>query len=100
TVVNSQDLRTRLDAAEGVRPIAVIRNAVLARGPVVAAPDPVVGMVANFRHPKDHRTFLRAAALIAEKVPTAEFHLVGRGPDEAELRALTDELGLTSRVRF
>jgi glycosyltransferase involved in cell wall biosynthesis len=57
-------------------------------------------MVANFRHPKDHATFLRAASLVADTVPTAEFHLVGEGPEEAAVRALADALGLSARVRF
>src|SRR5262249_48770029 len=35
-----------------------------------------------------------------EKVPTAEFHLVGAGPEQAATRELADELDLGSRVRF
>src|SRR5207244_4233745 len=62
--------------------------------------DPVVGMVANFRYPKDHATFLKAALLVSEKVPTAEFHLIGEGPGEAEARALVDAFALGDRVRF
>jgi len=45
-------------------------------------------------------TFLRAAALVAVTVPTAEFHLVGEGPEEPALRRLAGELGLGARVRF
>ena len=103
TVVNAESLRVALRNAEGERPVAVIPNCVLERGavtPIGDGGDLVVGMVANFRVPKDHRTFLRAAALVAEKVPTAEFHLVGRGPEEPAARALAEELGIASRVRF
>jgi glycosyltransferase involved in cell wall biosynthesis len=100
TVVNSEALRVRLMAEEGSRAVTVITNCVIERGPVVPIEDPVVGMVANFRAPKDHRTFLRAATIVAEKVPTAEFHLVGAGPEEDEIRAFVDELGLGARVRF
>jgi glycosyltransferase involved in cell wall biosynthesis len=100
TVVNAAALRARLAAEEGDRRVEVIPNCVAERGPVVPSEDPVVGMVANFRAPKDHLTFLRAAALVAEKAPLAEFHLVGSGPMEEPARALVAELGLESRVRF
>jgi glycosyltransferase involved in cell wall biosynthesis len=100
TVVNAQALRAWLHAEEGARNVHVITNCVLERGPLVPITDPIVGMVANFVPPKDQRTFLRAAALVAERVPTAEFHLVGTGPQEAAARALALELGLGSRVRF
>ena len=101
TVVNADALGRRM-VEEGARPdtIVLIPNCVAERGPITPAPDPVVGMVANFRPPKDHATFLHAAARVVETVPTAEFHLVGAGPEEAAARALVDQLGLAGRVRF
>jgi glycosyltransferase involved in cell wall biosynthesis len=57
-------------------------------------------MIANFRPPKDHATFLRAAARVVEMVPTAEFHLVGAGSEQPAACALADALGLGARVRF
>lgn len=100
TVVNAEALRTRLAREETYGRVDVIPNCVIERGPVTPSQEPVVGMVANFRHPKDHATFLRAAVLVAEKVPTAEFHLVGTGPDEPSIRALAAELELERRLRF
>ena len=100
TVVNADAIRARLAAEEGDRQVAVIANCVVERGPVAPIHEPIVGMVANFRAPKDHATFLRAAALVAEKVPIAEFHLIGAGPGEREARALAEELRLGTRVRF
>lgn len=102
TVVNASALRARLIETEGMRPdaIVLIPNCVAERGPITPAPDPIVGMVANFRPPKDHATFLHAAARVLDTVPTAEFHLVGAGPEEAATRRLTDTLGLGDRVRF
>ena len=100
TVVNAQALREWLEAEERARAVHVIPNCVLERGPVVPIDDPVVGMVANFVPPKDHETFLRACALVAERVPRAEFHCVGTGPGEAPARALAEELGIAARVRF
>ena len=102
TVVNAETLRARLLEQEGARPdsLVVIPNCVVERGPVKAAQDPIVGMVANFRPPKDHTTFLQAAARVVEVVPTAEFHLVGAGADEAAARRLADRLDLGGRVSF
>jgi glycosyltransferase involved in cell wall biosynthesis len=100
TVVNSDALRRWLVAEEGPRPVTVITNCVIARGAVTPGDDPIVGMIANFLPPKDHATFLRAAPLVAEQVPTAEFHLVGAGPGEAHARGLAQELGVRGRVRF
>jgi glycosyltransferase involved in cell wall biosynthesis len=100
TVVNSEALRVRVAAEAGPGNVTVIPNCVVERGPVAPAQDPIVGMVANFHPPKDQLTFLRAAAIVSERVPTAEFHLVGSGPNEPEARALAEELGLGARVRF
>jgi glycosyltransferase involved in cell wall biosynthesis len=102
TVVNAHAIRARLIEDEGARPdrIVVIPNCVVERGPVTPAQDPIVGMVANLRPPKDHVTFLRAAVRVVELVPAAEFHLVGSGPTEASLQRVARRLGIASRVRF
>ena len=102
TVANAEALRAQMIEQEGARPdaVVVIPNCVVERGLVTAAQDPIVGMVANFRPPKDHTTFLPAAARVVDTVPTAEFHLVGAGPDEAAARQLAHTLGLGSRVSF
>jgi len=88
TVVNAHAIRARLIEDEGARAdtVVVIPNCVVERGPIVPVHDAIVGMVANLRPPKDHATFLRAAARVVEIVPTAEFHLVGEGPDELAQR--------------
>lgn len=61
---------------------------------------PVCGVVAALRPEKNLGLFLRAAALVRETLPTAGFVIVGSGPEEAGLRALAAELGLTPQVRF
>ncbi|MFI6865280.1 glycosyltransferase [Nocardia sp. NPDC050406] len=60
--------------------------------------DLVVGLVATLRPEKDHATFLRAARLVADELPTARFLVVGDGPMRAEIEALVTELGLASQV--
>ncbi len=60
----------------------------------------VVGMAARFDPKKDHETFLRAAALHAERHPQTRFILVGQGL-KAESSALADDVdakGLQGRV--
>jgi glycosyltransferase involved in cell wall biosynthesis len=60
----------------------------------------VVGIVANLRPVKDHVLFLRAAALVAQKIPDAVFLLVGSGELYEELKQLAQELGIAERVFF
>ncbi len=61
---------------------------------------PVAGIVAALRPEKNHELFLRAAALVREKLPAARFLVVGDGPRRAKLEALARELTLHDSVRF
>lgn len=45
-------------------------------------------------------TQLRAFALVLKKIPGAKLVLVGSGPSNTELQALTDQLGLSNSVEF
>ena len=63
----------------------------------------VVGHAARFDPMKDHRSFVRAAALTAKRIPEAVFVMAGRGvePANAELVGWMDEAGLDpGRVRL
>jgi glycosyltransferase involved in cell wall biosynthesis len=59
-----------------------------------------VGIVANLRPVKDHELFLRAAAIVAARVPQAAFLLAGRGELQPSLESLASELGIRDRVFF
>jgi glycosyltransferase involved in cell wall biosynthesis len=61
---------------------------------------PLVGLVARLDPMKDHRTFLEAAARLAQRLPDVRFVCVGGGPPayERELRQLSSALGLASRL--
>jgi glycosyltransferase involved in cell wall biosynthesis len=61
---------------------------------------PVAGIVAALRPEKDHALFLRAAALVHQEMPQAQFLIVGDGPERARLEQLTCELNLSECVRF
>lgn len=59
-----------------------------------------VGCLAALVAHKDHRTLLRAMALMSARVPEATLILAGEGPLRGELERLRDELCLGARVRF
>ncbi|MGE3539925.1 MAG: glycosyltransferase family 4 protein [Candidatus Tectimicrobiota bacterium] len=68
------------------------------------APDvPVLGYVGRIMPEKDLVTWLRAAALVGQKYPQAQFVLVGEGRDTStlgQLQQLATELGIRERVHF
>jgi len=53
-------------------------------------------MVARFAAPKDHATVVRAMA----SVQGLQLDFVGDGPDEAGVKALAQELGVSDRINF
>jgi glycosyltransferase involved in cell wall biosynthesis len=61
---------------------------------------PVVGTLARLVPEKGVAVFLRAAALINQEAPGAEFVVAGRGPEEKRLSSLTTDLGLREHVTF
>ena len=60
----------------------------------------VVGIVAVLRPEKDHETFLRAAAVVANERPDVRFLIVGDGPMRASLESLATALGIADAVVF
>ncbi|MCC6126643.1 MAG: glycosyltransferase [Pirellulales bacterium] len=61
---------------------------------------PVVGIVAALRPEKNHELFLQAAAIVRQKMPEANFLIVGDGPRRLELQRLAAELSLAEAVHF
>ncbi len=59
----------------------------------------LAGIVARMKPERGHRALLRAWAEVERKLPRAWLVLVGRGEDEAALRALSREVGV-ARVVF
>jgi glycosyltransferase involved in cell wall biosynthesis len=60
----------------------------------------LIGIVGRLDPMKDHRTFLRAAAIFARSRADARFACIGAGPEpySSDLKALAGELGLGDRV--
>jgi glycosyltransferase involved in cell wall biosynthesis len=66
----------------------------------IAADAPVVGVLAALRPEKNHGLFLAGAKRILEKLPTAQFLVIGDGPRRSELESAARELGIASAVHF
>ena len=64
--------------------------------------EPVVGFIARYHPMKDHRGFLRAAALVRNQIPTVRFVMVGAGvdPSNPDLRAVIASLQLERAVKL
>jgi len=60
----------------------------------------VVGILASLTPAKDHRTFLRSAAMAAAEIPELRVAIVCDGLLRAELEQLAADLGLAERVVF
>nr|MCU0405582.1 glycosyltransferase family 4 protein [Ignavibacteriaceae bacterium] len=61
---------------------------------------PIIGMVANFRTQKDHKTLLTALNILIKSGYKAELWLAGDGPTRAEMQKLATDLQIESNVRF
>jgi glycosyltransferase involved in cell wall biosynthesis len=61
---------------------------------------PIIGVVGNWRPIKGLIPFIKAAALVYRKIPSAYFVMVGFGSQQNELKSLVEDLGLQNRVIF
>jgi len=84
---------------ERFKPIAVARERIRAEWGI-REKEILIGLVARIDPMKDHPTFLRAAAMLAQERPDVRFVCVGDGsePYKSELRQLANELGLDGRL--
>jgi len=60
----------------------------------------LVGIIGRFDYVKGHDIFLRAAAEILKSRDDVIFLMAGEGSEESNLRALSDELGISERIIF
>ncbi|HRI38015.1 MAG TPA: glycosyltransferase [Nitrospira sp.] len=61
---------------------------------------PIIGVTGNWRPVKGLEVFLRAAARVHGRVPTAHFVLLGSGPLKKELQLLAEHLAIASHITF
>jgi glycosyltransferase involved in cell wall biosynthesis len=64
--------------------------------------EPLIGLPARFSPPKDHQTFVRAAALLCARVPSVHFVLFGEGItwENQQLSAVVDAAGIRHRCHL
>jgi glycosyltransferase involved in cell wall biosynthesis len=87
--IDPVEVRARATARDAVRrSLGVLPNSL------------IVGTVANLRATKGYPDLLRAAQVVLKQCETVHFFSIGRGPLEAELRALHAELRLGDRFQF
>jgi glycosyltransferase involved in cell wall biosynthesis len=115
-LVNAEAVASLLVAHEGLgrAKMRVVRNGIdLAALPPFAADRTaaraaagfaparrLVAQVGRLAPQKDHRTYLRAVAALAPRVPDVDFLVVGEGPERDALERLAAELGVGARVCF
>ena len=62
--------------------------------------EPVILSVGNLIPTKGHQCLLHAMARLKQKFPTVTCQIIGDGPELSRLAALSDQLGISSRVHF
>jgi glycosyltransferase involved in cell wall biosynthesis len=105
-VANCEACRRAVIADERAKParVRVLHNGVdlnrfLAVPPPTArVAGPRIGVVANLRPVKGLDLFLRAAAEVGARFPSATFHIVGEGELKPELERRAVDLGIASRL--
>lgn len=99
-VALSHAMKAKLEA-EGIEPIKVVHNGVPERPlrPILAAP-PTVAFAGRLVPEKGVSVLLRAFARTKVQVPRARLLLAGQGVEEANLRALAEELGVAASVSW
>ncbi|MBI3988606.1 MAG: GT4 family glycosyltransferase PelF [candidate division NC10 bacterium] len=60
----------------------------------------LVGIVGRLVPIKGHEIFLQAARVVAERLPSCRFLIVGDGPERLKLQGMAEALGLSSEVLF
>ena len=100
TVALSGGMKKELTQA-GISPVSVVYNGVSERParPPLHSP-PTVGYAGRFTAEKGIETLFQAFALVLQQVPTAQLKIAGKGPTEASLRKLADQLGIADRVTW
>ena len=102
----SDGIARRLIEVDRVIRVNAIHNAIaaLGRGPALlrgaVSGAPIIGVVARLVPEKGIACFLHAAEDVQRTLAHASFVVIGDGPLRAELVALSERLGIASRVHF
>ena len=66
----------------------------------ISTDTPIIGVVARLVGNKGLDIFLKASLVISIRYPNAKFLICGYGPEEENLRALTEKLNISDKVIF
>ena len=72
----------------------------LARQEMKIGDIPLIGIIARLSDVKGIDILIRAMPLIVKEIPTANLIIAGQGPQEVNLKKLTQDLSLTSYIHF
>jgi len=61
---------------------------------------PLIGVIARLSDVKGIKVLIEAMPLILKQLPSANLIIAGQGPEESNLKKLTQDLSLTSQVHF
>jgi L-malate glycosyltransferase len=61
---------------------------------------PVIGIVASLRKVKRIDQFIEVAALVLNELPQAQFHILGQGELESDLKKQATRLGIDEKIKF
>lgn len=104
-VAVSRDGHTRLKPDVPADRLHLIHNGTLSpvdgRAPLPRTDDTVhLGMIGHLRDYKGFDDFLNVARVLVAERPNLHFHIVGEGPERANLEHMRDDFGLSEYVTF
>jgi len=98
-IANGIDLDRFLVADENQRR-SVRREWNIVEAPLIGINTPLIGVIARLSSVKGIEILIKAMPKLLLEIPTANLMIVGQGPEEMNLRKLTQDLSLTAHVIF
>lgn len=102
-----EQLRAHPAAKQRPEKIYLIHNAIdlpealpEIKPPKVESEGFIIGSAGRLAEQKGYRFLLAAMPEVLKAIPGCELHLAGEGEQKAELKAIADELGIASQVKF
>jgi glycosyltransferase involved in cell wall biosynthesis len=98
--IDGKDIHVIINGVEGLRYLDAEKRTEIRKELGFSDDDIVVGICARLEPYKDHKCFLRAAALLCESSDKYRFLIIGEGSIRKELEAFAKSLGIYRFVRF
>ena len=104
-VAVSKDLALRLCSYPKEK-IQIIRNTIdieefnSVKGEDLSCAGPAISVVGRLVPVKRYDLFLKSAKIIKEEISSAQFYIIGDGPEKTRLQQLSKELGVSDSVHF